>query len=118
MRSYLLALPLTDNAGKDTNAAHATFQKIALSVAGGYTKRPSGEGAWQDPETGRVYYDRMVPYVFACERGTFDVVKRVAFDLFPDQLALFWQELGEVTIENRPAPRQPDKAHKGQGRQA
>ena len=55
MRSYLLALPLADNAGKDTNAAHATFQKIALSIAGGYTKRPSGEGAWQDPETGRVY---------------------------------------------------------------
>lgn len=110
MKSFLLALPLADNSGKGTDAAHATFQKIALGIAGGYTKRPSGEGAWQDPADGRVYYDRMVPYIFACERQTFDQIVRLAFDLFPDQVALFTQELGAVDIVSRPAKRQPDKA--------
>lgn len=110
MRAFLLALPLADNAGKELNGAHATFQKIALSIAGGYTKRPSGEGVWQDPADGRVYYDRMVPYVFACERATFDQVKRLAFDIFADQVALYWEDLGEATIERRPAARMPDRA--------
>lgn len=110
MRCYELNLPLADNAGKALDATHGLFQKLSLAIAGGYTKRPSGEGAWLDPESGTVYYDRIIPYVFACEGGTFEQVKRLAFDLFADQKAIFWREIEGAVIERRPAARMPDRA--------
>lgn len=109
MKAFELILPLADNRGKPTDNLHRVFQTAALDMAGGYTKRPSGEGAWKDTD-GRVYYDRMVPYHFACDRETFDRIKALAFSLFADQKALYWREYDGVEIERRPAARQPDKA--------
>lgn len=103
MKAFLIALPVFDNAGRSYDKAHAAFQKCALETAGGYTRRPHGEGAWRDPADGRVYVDSMVPYVVACTRPRFNLLKREAFRLFPDQVALYWQELGEVHIERRKA---------------
>lgn len=110
MKAYEIMLPLKDNSGKDLNRVHGTFQKLALAIARGYTKRPSVEGAYEDTKTGMVYYDRLIPYLFACDRATFEQVKLLAFNLFPDQIALYWHEVEGVVIERRPAARQPDRA--------
>lgn len=111
MKMFELNLPLADNAGKPLDKVHAVFQKLSLSMAGGYTKRPSGEGAWMDPETEKVYYDRIVPYLFVCEAGTFEQIRGLAFNLFTDQKAIFWRELDGATIERRPAARVVDRAN-------
>lgn len=102
MRYFEIALPTVTNDGKEYSDALQRWEGCALAIAGGFTRRPDGDGHWRDPDTGRVFVDRMRSYRVACDAKEFARLLGIAFDLFPDQLAIFTAEIGEATIHNRP----------------
>lgn len=101
MNLYSIALPVTSKGGQNKREL-AEFEAFALHRAGGYTKRPDGEGAWRDPESGKVYFDTMRPYEIACDDTTWRAVVAKAFELFPEELAIYTALIGVVRIINRP----------------
>lgn len=95
---YEIALPLAANDGADYAQALTAWEASALSIAGGFTRRPDGEGTWQDPKDGTVYRDTMRSYRIACTAVQFDALVALAFELFPDQVGLFTAQIGTATI--------------------
>lgn len=100
MNLYEIALPERDNSCGQLAEAHWLWRKAALDLAGGYTERPTGYGFWRD-NGGMVFEDRMVSYRVACEPDVWAKLVAKAFDLFPDQVAIFHAQLGTATIEYR-----------------
>jgi hypothetical protein len=100
---YEILLPVQDNSHQDMAAAHELFRAFLVDENGGYTMGRIQTGAWCN-ELGVVMYDYMVPYRVACDAVAWRKIVASAFDLFPDQLAIFHAKIGEATIEERPAP--------------
>lgn len=96
-----IALPVFTNDGRDYGDAHMTWQAKALHIAGGYSQRPVGHGAWRDPKSGEVYVDHMMPYRVACSPEAFGALVDEALRCFPDQVAIYTARLGEATIVDR-----------------
>jgi len=99
MNLYEIALPARDNSGKDTEQAQAAWCARALELAGGYTEKPPALGVWLDK--GKTYRDEMVGFQVACEPTVKDKLLAAAFELFPDQLAIFVSQVGTATIHER-----------------
>lgn len=100
MNLYEIALPARDNAGKDVSGAHRAWQARALWLAHGYTEKLPARGVWQDG--GTTYVDEMIAYQVACDAAVKDKLLAAAFELFPDQLAIFVSQIGTATIHGRP----------------
>lgn len=66
MRMATLTLPMFDNDGAAIPAVHSAVQDKLLASFGGYSKS-TVEGAWRDPETGRVYTDHNALYSIAMD---------------------------------------------------
>lgn len=101
MRFYEIQLPARDNRKQDTYVARQQFERAALKAVGGFNRGPNSQGAWKDGAT--VYRDTMVPYRVACTEEQFAGLLMTAFQLFPDQLAIFTADLGTAHIAERPA---------------
>jgi len=92
---------LKDNEGHPLPRSHGLFKAAMLQEAGGYSEVARNVlGQWQD-ETGRVYTDYSAVYSVACHYDVFMLLLARAWELFPDQEALFWVELGEAHISHR-----------------
>lgn len=105
VKLYEIALPLRSNAGACYHAELCAWEAHALGYAGGFTRRPDGDGQWQDPKSGKVYRDVMRPYRIACKPKVFARLLDRAFDLFADQEAIFTAEIGTAKIVARPPDR-------------
>jgi hypothetical protein len=112
MNVYQIALPDTTNSvwGASFFNAHAhiniaagrrEWATRALQAAGGFTYLGERRGAWMDDE-GRVYDETMHWYEVACARDTWDALVLYAFQLFPDQKAIYTARVGECEIIDRP----------------
>ena len=101
MKHFEILLPVVSNDKKPYIAALATWERAALKIAGGFTELPLASGVWRDEATGETYRDAVQPYRVACSREQWAQLVMEAFRLFPDQLAIFYCELGEATIETR-----------------
>lgn len=99
---YEIALPALDNAGKSYANAHMEYRRFLLMAFGGYTKAPTADGAWRDPATGRIYRDKMTSYRILWPCTDMPNLIDKAFELFPDQVALFVSEIGTAEIVPRP----------------
>lgn len=95
-----IALPVLANNGHAYTAAHDKFRVAALEIAGGYTVRPDGQGAWRN-KSGKTYYDEMRPYRVACELEDFARIVEYAFRVFSDQDAFYTEHSGAVVIVGR-----------------
>lgn len=100
MKLYEFFLPVNDNSGAATGLARAQFQEDVLQECGGFSMGAHKRGAWAD-NTGKVFYDEIAPITIACEPIQRDWLLRRAFELFPDQKAIFVAEIGEATIYER-----------------
>ena len=101
MNLYEILLPVTNNDGERMHLAHGRLQDFLLETIGGYTECPNVEGAWRN-DTGLVMYDKSVPYRVTCHSEDWRKIVARAFELWPDQQAIFHTKLGEATIEERP----------------
>lgn len=98
MHLYELALPVRDNRGRPFDLQHDIFRADMLGAAGGYTELPVARGVWRGDD-GCTYRSEMRAYRIACEHPlTFAQLIARAFDLFDDQVALFYAEIGTATI--------------------
>lgn len=102
MKLYSIALPDATNSGRKTLIARATWENRALELSGGFTRRPAGEGSWRDPKSGEIFHDVMHSYEVACGELVWRQLVAAAFELFPDQLAIFTAEIGYASIVERP----------------
>lgn len=100
MKLYEFFLPVYDNSGATTGLARAQFRKDALQECGGFSLGSRRRGAWID-NTGKVFYDVIAPITIACEPTQRDLLLERAFELFPDQKAIFVAEIGTATIYER-----------------
>lgn len=100
MQLYEIVLPVEDNSGNSYEGSHIAFREWLLNEIGGYTQQPNSAGGWKD-ESGRSYYDILTPYRVACESKQWDSVISKASQLFHDQLALMWSNIGTATIWER-----------------
>lgn len=108
MKVYEFALPVENNDRTHRYTAERDkWHAAAIELAGGCTRFPGVQGSWRDNDTGRLYFDRMVPYRVACDYQTSRKLLVLAFELFADQLAIFITEIGEATIINRPVHLKP-----------
>lgn len=112
---FTIALPRYDNKGKSLDDAHDAFRQIAESLIGGYTQHFIAIGHWFDEKTGTSHHDEMVPYEFATQEMAKykPLLVDLAFDLFPDQKAIFVSHAGVAEIIRRGTTVRPtpDKAH-------
>lgn len=99
MNLYEIQIPVRTNDGKGYGPQRYAFEKWLLQYAGGYSRLPDIAGAWLD--AGKVYAEAMVPYHVACSAEAFEKIISAAFDLFRDQHAIFYAEIGEATIRHR-----------------
>ena len=107
MKYFEIQVPCTRNDGKSYSFRRGKFEQGLLQYAGGYSKAIQDvEGVWQDKH-GKVYREAMVPYRVACDAVAFEKILSAAFDLFDDQHAIFYAEIGEATIRNRVVPMVP-----------
>ena len=93
---YEIQLPMLDNRERDMTAARNKWQRAALAIAGGFSMLPQIRGTWQGAE--RAYEEVMQPYHIACSAAEFGRLVETAFELFPDQEAIFTAELGRADI--------------------
>lgn len=99
MNLYMIALPLANNSGLSYRRSLQLWEAHALDLGGGYTKRPNGEGVWNGPD--RLYFEPMACYHVACDPAQWQRLLAIAFELFPDQHAIFHAHLGTATITDR-----------------
>lgn len=104
-RLFEIALPTFKNDGGSYAIAHAKYRAWLLQQFSGYTMLPAANGAWRDPASGRVYRDRMIVYrvLWPCTDEP-DLLSR-AFELFPDQIALYVSKIGTAEIVPHPIAR-------------
>ena len=102
MNLYEILLPMANNAGHGMQSAHTDFHAFLIDHYGGYTKGRPASGYWRNGR-GIVIHDYMVPYRVACEPTAWLKIVARAFELFPDQEAIFHAQIGVATIEARPA---------------
>jgi hypothetical protein len=63
-------LPLKRNDGAlIRRSEHLRILQETWQRFGGYTLGPNQDGAWLDPISGRVYFDKTRPLIVACERS-------------------------------------------------
>lgn len=100
MKLYEIVLPVEDNSGNSYEGSHIAFRTWLIDEIGGYTQQPNSAGGWKD-NTGRCHYDIVTPYRVACETEKWDSVISKASQLFSDQLALMWSNIGTAAIWER-----------------
>ena len=101
MNEYKIALPVNSNSGAPYDKAREAWEGMALIIAGGYTREGSQAcGAWMN--AGHVYKEPMQGYTIAASREHFARLVGAAFDLFPDQLAIYTARGGNAEIIPRP----------------
>lgn len=104
LKLFEIQLPQRDNAGRYCTLALQAFEQYALTIAGGFSRCPPVEGAWQELGMAKVYSDTMIPYRIASTDRGFKQIREHAFQLFPDQIAIFTAELGTAEITYRDKP--------------
>lgn len=104
MKLYQINLPRWTNAGLDYEPAHGEFETACLTFAGGITRLPLfAQGAWKNAE-GEVIRDDLVIYHVATDdtddgRDAWGAIHSAAKRLFPDQVCIFWAEIGTAHID-------------------
>ena len=99
MKLFEIALPMFTNAGLDYDEAQEAWRRTALSVAGGFTDFGEHCGYWMDGD--RLYQDQVRIYRVACDPAKWKVLIDAAFNLFSDQEAIFYAEIGEAVNHTR-----------------
>ena len=102
MKLYQILLPVFDNDGAEIWGAHVAWRQYVLNLVGGYTQQGVSSGLWQDRKSNHVHTDELVTYQVATTREMWRLCVAKAFELWPDQKAIMWAELGDATIETRP----------------
>jgi hypothetical protein len=100
MNLYQFTLPVYTNNRDSYEKAHAFFQEYVLKTVGGYTDHGQVDGYWKNAE-GREFRDRNRIYTVATTPAIQDNLIAKAFDLFPDQEAIYSAQIGEATITMR-----------------
>lgn len=108
MNLYQIALPDTTVQFQPHQAARNHARQMrdkwvshALSLAGGYTELGSRAGAWSDPMSVDTVVETMHWYQVATDTKTMGSLVEIAFDLFPDQKAIFYANVGRAIIMPR-----------------
>jgi hypothetical protein len=96
MNVYQIALPDLGHI-----ATRRQWATKALETAGGFTYVGSRQGAWMSDD-GKVYDEQMHWYEVACARDTWDALVAYAFQLFPNEQAIYTARVGECEIITRP----------------
>lgn len=105
MRLYLFTLPVRTNAGLSCELARKRWAAFALKTCGGVTEPQAfNKGVWDSGET--TYREEVAEYKVATDKATFAKLLAYAFEQFPDQEAIFTADLGEASINVRPAARE------------
>jgi hypothetical protein len=95
MRTYLLPIPLQDNAGADLSGERADWLASVLRHVGGYTLLADARGVWADGD-GFTFHDAITPVLIACDNpGTIELLAQQARVIFRQE-AVFMTELGEA----------------------
>lgn len=102
MKLFQFLIPVYDNEGQPYAGEHARLERWLVDTIGGYTKLPEVRGGWKDP-SGEVYEEPMIPYQIACETDRSWEILGVIANLFPDQQAFFYADIGLPVIYHRPA---------------
>ena len=102
MKLYQILLPARDNDGAETWGVHVAWRQYVLNLVDGYTQQGVSSGLRQDWQTGRIYTDELITYQVATTREMWRLCVAKAFELWPDQQAIIWAELGDATLEMRP----------------
>jgi hypothetical protein len=100
MQLYEIVLPVEDNSGNSYEGSHIAFRSWLLDELGGYTQQPNSAGGWKD-QSGKCYFDIVTPYRVACESKQWDNVIHKASELFNDQHAFMWSNIGTAAIWER-----------------
>lgn len=106
MKLYQFTLPTNTNRGDSYEKQRKLWEAKAMQLASrlaarGFASRGFAEGSWQGED--RVYRETVAIYEVACEKPAAQALLDEAFDLFTDQLAIFYAELGTARIVDRPA---------------
>ena len=107
-RFYEFLLPDRDNAGIVLREERRHWETRALARAGGFTWGGIVKGSWRDDRM-QVYTEYMHSYRVACDDIAFQCLLTDAFELFPDQVAIFAAEIGRATIHRRQDHEQPSR---------
>jgi hypothetical protein len=100
MKLWQFTLPNYANDGASYATARAEWERKARERAGGLTHIGMTVGQWVD--AGKLYYEPMQTYQVAASSDIADELLADAFELFPDQQALFRAEIGTASIVERP----------------
>lgn len=95
MKLFLIALPPSP-----PMMVRHQWENFAAEIAGGYTRLGEVRGAWRDPN-GAMIYEPMMQYQVATTHDQWRRLVALAFELFPNEQAIFWAEIGTATIETR-----------------
>lgn len=79
MQEAFIHLPITDNDGVGLEPERRRIENNLIQLFGGYT-RATCEGAWHDPQTGKVYREGVLRYSIAGVWGEYnaDQLGRIA----------------------------------------
>lgn len=105
MNVYQFVLPDRSNDGlTDYSEARKAWEQAALANAGGFTYQGKVIGGWRD-DRGREYVESSHSYQVAAEGAAVNELAAIAFEVFPDQKALFIAKLGVgYTVDRAWAP--------------
>jgi hypothetical protein len=100
MRLYQILLPIHDNIGRPTLTQRELWLQRAFDTAKGFSDMGLCTGQWCDND-GKVYIDTMAIYHIGCEGHIWSDLRARARELFPDQKAICWVDLGEIHFDER-----------------
>jgi hypothetical protein len=101
MNVYQIALPSVQFNGLPDASQRRQWTTKALNDAGGLTYLGAREGAWISDD-GELFEETMHWYEVACGRNQWDALVAYAFQLFPNEQAIYTARVGECEIITRP----------------
>lgn len=101
MTMWQFTIPNYSNDGASYADARKEWEHRAIAKAGGLTHVGLTVGQWID-ERGKLFYEPMQTYQVGASTEVANDLLADAFELFPDQQALFRAEIGTATIFERP----------------
>lgn len=70
---------------------HREWDKRVMKITGGQTIMPPAMGRWEDPDTGKVYFDRVIPVRIMCTEAQMVEVCNLVIQHYEQKAAMYFK---------------------------
>lgn len=70
---------------------HREWDKRVMRITGGQTIMPPAMGRWEDPDTGAIYFDRVIPVRVMCTEEQIKMIGDLVIEHYEQRAAMYFK---------------------------